>query len=158
MRASIESAPIERLAIRHRDPRRIEDLEKEVEHAGMRLFDFVAEQRAALTELPAQQQPDALLRLILRHIEAEQVIQIHDKLGERNRHFRFPDAGRAEEKEAAERTARLSQPELTALKSGRDPRQRVILPANLTAQVTLQRAEFRKLVFVVRVHRFGLKT
>jgi hypothetical protein len=97
------------------------------------------------------------LRLILRHIEAEQVIQPHDELRERDGHFCFSDSRRTEKEETAEGPPRLSQPELAAPENGRDTWQRVILTDNLTAQVTLQRAEFRKFGFVFGVHRFARK-
>ena len=75
----------------------------------MRLFDLIEEQRtscrlrdgqaeqADLPEFAAEQQAKAFLRLILRHIEAEEFVVASQVAREGDGEFRFTDASWTEE-------------------------------------------------------------
>ena len=95
-------------------------LQQDVEDIRMRLLDFVEQDDRirrtldALGELAAflvadvsrrraDQLRDRMLLHELRHIEAdERLLAAEEELGQRARHLRFADAGRAEEEEAAD--------------------------------------------------------
>ena len=104
-----EAAEIERLACRHGDAGGVEQLEQNIEHARMRLFRLVKEQRSfggafahpaeitAFTKTRAEQQPERVLRLKLGHIEAEQLSGTEYLSGRHQDRFRFSDAGRSQQ-------------------------------------------------------------
>ena len=108
----------------------------------MRLLDFIEEQRAerrlvasererpSFAELAAEQQREAFLILVFRHVESEKAFFAEQVAGERQRDFRFPNARRPEKEKAPARTTGLAQAEFTALQQRGDPRDDVILPAN----------------------------
>ena len=82
----------------------------------MRLFEFVEEQRAAgqpvqresesatLAEFSSKQDRQALLSLILGHVESGHAVGTEQILRESQRHLGLADPGRAKEQEAPPRT------------------------------------------------------
>src|SRR6516225_3924056 len=82
----VESAEIQRFTARHGDARGIQDLQEKIKHARMRLFNLIEKQcarcglrachseEANFTDSTAEQNAQTFLRLILRHVEAEQFV------------------------------------------------------------------------------------
>ena len=106
----------------------LQNLEKDVEHVRVSLFDFVEQDHLEwspphrLGELTAlvvthvaggrsDQAGDRVLLHVLRHINAHQVLfMVEQELGERTRQFRLADSRGAEEDEAANWTFRVLEP------------------------------------------------
>src|SRR6266498_3424377 len=106
---------VQRLAVGHRDSGGVEDLKEYIQHARMRLLDFVEQershsrflvrhsQRAPFTKLRPQKQAERFLGLVLRHIEAKEFVSAEKKLGEGDCDFGFSDTCWAEEEKTAAR-------------------------------------------------------
>ena len=100
----------------------------------MPVADFAGEpvaKQADVAKRAAEQQTETFLRLILGHIEAEQLVVAEQVAGERERQFRFADTGRAEKQEAAARAAERCVGRVRRGEDGDDARDDVILSANL---------------------------
>ena len=148
----IKPAEIQRLAGRHRDARGIQQLQQDVQHARMRLFRFVKQQRsfrrafahrAQITSFAkprAEQQAERFLLLKFRHVEAEQFSRAENLVRQHDDRFRFADARRSEQQKTSARTARLGQAQFAALHHRDDARQHLGLAANFVRQ---QRVQFR---------------
>jgi hypothetical protein len=123
-----------------RQSRRIEQLQQHIEHARMRFFDFIEEQRPApgarvetfrnaprfLSRAEEQRQP--VRRLILRHVESDDSIRPDQILREAQRQFRFADTGRPEKHEARLRPTRRREAEFAMLEPLRHEINRDVLP------------------------------
>ena len=81
------------------------------------------------------------MRLILRHIEAEELIFAREVAGEGDGEFRFANASRTEEQEAATRTMVRRESKFAAMQGGCDTREDVILSADLLGEVCFEVAE-----------------
>ena len=102
----------------------IHDLQQDVVDVRMRLFNFVEQQHAVgflgdrfgqlpalietdITRRRANQPRDRVALHVFRHVEANQLVA--QAVGELPRDFGFADAGRAGEKEAANRLGRIAE-------------------------------------------------
>lgn len=146
----IVAAQVQRRAVGDGDAGGIKDLQEHIHDARVRLFDFVEQQRAvrgSFDDAPehsgfvrrrAEQQAKGFLRLVFGHVEAEQPVIARQIAGEDHDGFRFSDAGRPEQQEAAFRTGIGAQAKLAATENGRDARQRGVLSANRRLQMAFE--------------------
>ena len=149
----VEAAEIKCFAVSHRHASGVEDLQEDIEHPRMRLLDFVEKQCAGrrlrdgeseqtdFAEFAAEQQAEAFLRLILRHIEAEEFVIAREVAGEGNGEFCFSNAGWTEKKETAARTSARGEAEFAPMQDGCDAREHMVLPANLLGEMRFEVTE-----------------
>jgi hypothetical protein len=81
------------------------------------------------------------LRLILRHIEAEEFFIAREVSGEGDSQFCFSNAGWAKKKETAARTSARREAKFAAMQDGCDSREQMVLPANLLGEMRFEVAE-----------------
>lgn len=146
----VEAAQVQRFAAGHRHACGIEDLKKDIEHARMRFLDFVEKQRAgrglvacqrectAFADLATEEQGEAFLILVFRHLETAERVVAHKELGEGQGDLRFAYTGRTEKKEAAAWTTGFAQTKFAALEKRNDTRNDVILSADAAPQMLIQ--------------------
>ena len=155
----VEAAEIEHFAVGHRNSGGIEDLQKDIENARVGFLDFVEEQRAGwrlsngkaeqadFAEFASEKQAEAVLRLILRHIEAEEFVVASQIACEGDGEFCFANAGRAEKKKTAARTRAWRESEFAAMEDRCDSREHMVLPANLRGEMRFEVTEMFEAVW-----------
>ena len=139
-------AEIDRPSLRIGEPPVVHDLQQQIEHVLMRLFDLVEENDAVgLTahlfgELAALVKADVARRRadelgnrvlfhILGHIDADHGVFVAEhRLGERAAELRFADARGTEEQEAPDRAVRILEPDSAAPDGARHRRDGFVLP------------------------------
>ena len=152
--SQIKAAEIQRLPRGNGDPRGVEQLQQNVQHARMRLLRFIKQQRAFgsafthaaevadFTKPRAQQQTKRFLILKFTHVEAEQFSRPEDLICRHDDGFRFTNARRAEQQKTSARATGLGESEFAALNRRGDARQRVGLAADFVWQQRGQLLEF----------------
>ena len=156
---------VHRPALAVRQPAVVEQLQHDVQHFGMRLFDLVEQHDGVrppphgFGELPgllvadvsrrrADQPRHRVLLLVLRHVDADhRLLVVEQELGERARELGLADAGRAEEDEAAERPVRILQAGAGAADRVRHRGHRVVLADDALVQPLLHVDELLDLAF-----------
>ena len=111
------------------------------EQCSRRRLRYGQAEQTDFAEFAAKQQAEAVMRLILRHIEAKEFVLAHEVASKGDGEFRFPDTGRTEEKETAARTSRRRQAQLTAMQHRSHAWKDVILSADMFGQVSFEVAE-----------------
>ena len=130
----------------------LHDLQQEVEHVLVRLFDLVEQHNgirlaahlfrelaallvADIARGRADEPRDAVPLHIFRHVHAdERLLVAEERLGQRAAELRLPDAGRAEEQKAADRAVRVAETDAAAADRVRDRVHCLLLPDDAAAQ------------------------
>ncbi len=151
----VEVGEVQCFACREGDAGGVEDLQEDVENARVGLFAFIEKdgsfaqalhglaERSFLALFSAEQDGETILRLILGHVEAEQVFRAEKAACEGKGEFGFSDTRGAKEKETAARTIAFCEAEFAALEHGCDSRDDVVLSADDTAEMRFEGVELR---------------
>ena len=158
LRADVRGHDDDGVAEVHLPPERIRelavlhDLQQEVEHVLVRLFDLVEQHNgirlaahlfrelaallvADIARGRADEPRDAVPLHIFRHVHAdERLLVAEERLGQRAAELRLPDAGRAEEQKAADRAVRVAETDAAAADRVRDRVHGLLLPDDAAAQ------------------------
>ena len=151
----IEVGEVQCFACRDGDAGGVEDLQEDVENSRVGLFAFIEKdgtfaqvlhglaERSFFALFSAEEDGEAVLRLIFRHVEAEQVFRAEKAACECEGEFRFSDTGGAEEKKTATRAIAFCEAEFAPLEDGCNSRDDVILSADDTAEMRFEGVELR---------------